>query len=83
MKNGSHKEPINTKEAIQALAEVEELCARFEKSHPGLAEAIRLFEVTDEHYQRAMNALYDPPIYTCSSSMGVPYDNLDRDRQRD
>lgn len=41
---------------------------KYEARHPGVAEAMRLYGVSIEQYQRALSALYTPRTATSNST---------------
>ncbi len=45
--------------------------AAFERQHPQIAEAMKLFDITMTEYQGAMNAMNGPRIYHTSSSTNM------------
>jgi hypothetical protein len=57
--------------AQQEMSRTEEDIERFKASYPKVAEALRLFGLSDQAYQRAMASLYEPRIRTLSSTGGL------------
>ena len=64
----------------EALAEVTELVQRFERVHPALAEAIKLFGITNEQYERTLQNMYEPRIWTSTSTGGALIGRVERNK---
>lgn len=48
--------------------ELMELIKKFKEANPRLAEAMRIFDLSDERYQATINALYGPRISWSNSA---------------
>lgn len=53
--------PLSNEELAEAIE-------RFKRTHPALADAMRIFDLSNEHYQAALAALYGPCISWSSST---------------
>lgn len=54
--------------------------AEFERENPKVSEAMRLFGMTMERYDGAMNALYAPRVYQSDSTQVLPQRAAERPR---
>jgi hypothetical protein len=55
-------------DAASDLAEVEKVVEQYRKSHPELDEALRVFEVSEQAYEAALEAMYGPHISWSNSA---------------
>lgn len=55
-----------TKRAI--LQGQEERWVQFRRAYPKVAKALDLFQVSQEQYERALNAMYGPRLFTANST---------------
>lgn len=55
--------PTSDDELLGAIEE-------FRRANPGVAEAMRVFEIANEAYQASLSALYGPRIMCTSSANG-------------
>jgi hypothetical protein len=44
---------------------------QFEAENPAIAEAMRVFDISIEEYQRALRAMYTPQTYTSTSTVRI------------
>jgi len=58
-------------EQSEALAEA---IAKFDRDNRELLETIRLFEISNAEYEKALNALHVSPVRTCASSQEAEHD---------
>lgn len=50
---------------------IDQQISDFEAQHPKIAEALRVFDISIEHYQEALTALNTPRIYQSTTTTGA------------
>lgn len=69
--NNPKSQNHNLGKGEQALNEVAEFARRFEQDYPTLAEAIKLFGITNAQYERTLQSIYEPRTITRGSTVEV------------
>ncbi len=63
------------------MAKLEEEMKRFLKANPSIAEAMRLFRISSDDYERAVAAMYEPRLESSDSTSGGSHGNqMERDK---
>lgn len=69
-KEGKGKPP--RKGRVNSMKDLEGQIKAFEAQNPQIAEALRLFGITQQAYEKAMALLYEPRVYATNSTTGKP-----------